>query len=107
MRADWSDDRRNSRAARHRKVLVDKSSARREALDEFKPDYVVVWGDDQYENFREEVVPPFCVLAYGDLDVPAFEVMNERGSSNVWGLPDDFEIVMHGDATNPNGWPMR
>jgi hypothetical protein len=98
MRADWSDDGGTAAAARHRKVLVDNLARCREALDEFKPDYVVVWGDDQYENFREEVVPPFCVLAYGDLDVPAFEVMNERGSSNVWGLPDDFEIAMHGDV---------
>jgi hypothetical protein len=98
MRADWSDDGGTAAAARHRKVLVDNLARCREALDEFKPDYVVVWGDDQYENFREEVVPPFCVLAYGDLDVAAFEVMNERGSSNVWGLPDDFEIVMHGDV---------
>lgn len=98
MRADWSDDGGTAAARRHRKVLVDNLARCREALDEFKPDYVVVWGDDQYENFREEVVPPFCVLAYGDLDVPAFEVMNERGSSNVWGLSDDFEIVMHGDV---------
>jgi len=27
------------------------------ALDEFAPDVVVVWGDDQYENFREEGHP--------------------------------------------------
>ena len=31
--------------------------------------------------------PPFCVLAYGDLEVPAFGVMNERGSPNAWGRP--------------------
>ena len=57
----------------------------------------MVWGDDQYENFREDVVPAFCVLAYDDLEVPAFEVMNERGSPNVWGRPDDFTITLHGD----------
>jgi hypothetical protein len=58
----------------------------------------VVWGDDQYENFREEVVPPFCVLAYDDVDVNPFEVMNRRGSPNAWGLPDDSTITLHGDA---------
>ncbi|MDT5348010.1 MAG: hypothetical protein QOH91_1297, partial [Mycobacterium sp.] len=57
-----------------------------------------VWGDDQYENFREEVIPPFCVLAYGDVNVNPFEVMTRRGSPNAWGLPDDTTITLHGDA---------
>ena len=70
----------------------------RDALDEFAPDVVVVWGDDQYENFREEVIPPFCVLAYGDVDVNPFELMTRRGSPNAWSLPDDTTITLHGDA---------
>ena len=69
----------------------------RDALDEFAPDVMVVWGDDQYENFREEVIPPFCVLAYGDVEVDPFEVMTNRGSPNAWGLPDDTTMTLHGD----------
>jgi hypothetical protein len=98
MRAEWGEDQGRASAAGHRARLLDGLRACRAALDEFAPDLVVVWGDDQYENFREEVVPPFCVLAYDDLRVPAFEVMNERGSPNAWGLPDDFEITLHGDV---------
>jgi hypothetical protein len=98
MRADWACDGGTAAAGQHRKVLRENLSRCREALDEFGPDLVVVWGDDQYENFREEVIPPFCVLAYGDLDVPAFEVMNERGSPNAWGKPDDMTFVLHNDA---------
>ncbi|MDV6294087.1 DODA-type extradiol aromatic ring-opening family dioxygenase [Rhodococcus aetherivorans] len=97
MRREWDDDGGTAAAAAHRAELVDHLARCRAALDEFEPDLVVVWGDDQYENFREEVVPPFCVLAYDDLEVPAFEVMNERGSPNAWGLPDDFTITLHGD----------
>ena len=85
-------------AAHHRKLLVENLSRCRDALDEFAPDVVVVWGDDQYENFREEVIPPFCVLAYDDVDVNPFEVMTRRGSPNAWGLPDDTTITLHGDA---------
>jgi hypothetical protein len=58
---------------------------------------LVVWGDDQYENFREEAVPPFCVLAYGQTEVCPFEVMNERGLPNVWGLPEDMTFTLRGD----------
>jgi hypothetical protein len=98
MRAEWGNDEGRSTASEHRAKLLDGLRRCRTALDEFQPDFVVVWGDDQYENFREEVIPPFCVLAYGDLEVSAFEVMNERGSPNVWGLPEDFSITLHGDA---------
>ncbi len=96
MRADWADD--VAAAGRHRAQLRANLTRVRAALDEFEPDLVVVWGDDQYENFREEVVPPFCVLAYGDLEVPAFEVMNERGSPNAWGRPADMTLTLHGDV---------
>ena len=23
-----------------------------------------MWGDDQYENFREDIIPPYCISAY-------------------------------------------
>jgi hypothetical protein len=99
MRDEWSDDGGTAAAGRHRQELRDHLARCRGALDRFAPDVVVVWGDDQYENFREEVVPPFCVLAYDDLEVHPFELMNERGSPNAWGLPDDRTIVLHGDGT--------
>ncbi len=99
MRAEWDDDNGVAAAALHRKRLVDSLARCRDALDEFAPDVVVVWGDDQYENFREEVIPPFCVLAYGDVEVDPFEVMTKRGSPNAWGLPEDTTMTLHGDAT--------
>lgn len=96
MREEWGDDQGVTAAAHHRKVLVDNLARCRQALDDFNPDVVVVWGDDQYENFREEVVPPFCVLAYGDVEAEPFELMTERGSPNAWGLPDDTTITLRG-----------
>ena len=98
MRGEWSDDGGAAAAAGHRATLVENLARCRRALDEFRPDVLVVWGDDQYENFREEVVPPFCVLAYGDLEVPAFEVTNERRIPNAWGLPDETTLVLRGDV---------
>lgn len=97
MRAEWGDDQGRTAAAGHRKALVENLARCREALDAFAPDVVVVWGDDQYENFREEVVPPFCVLAYDDLEVHPFSLMNERGSPNAWGMPDDMTFTLRGN----------
>jgi hypothetical protein len=98
MAAEWGDDGGTAAAAEHRKILCDDLRRCRAALDEFDPDVLVVWGDDQYENFREEVVPPFCVLAYPDVEVHPFEHMNEFGNPNAWGLPDDMTMTLHGDA---------
>lgn len=97
MRADWSDDQGRTAAAHHRRELRENLARCRTVLDEFAPDLVIVWGDDQYENFREEVVPPFCVLAYDDVQVNAFEFMNERGSPNAWGMPNDLTFTLHCD----------
>jgi hypothetical protein len=74
-------DRGTAAAAGHRKQLVEDLARTRRALDEFRPDVVLVWGDDRYENFREEVVPPFCVLAYGETEVDPFTLMFNRGAA--------------------------
>src|SRR6516165_1765896 len=50
MRAEWGDDRGVAAAAEHRARLLAGLRKCRAALDEFEPDVVVVWGDDQYEN---------------------------------------------------------
>src|SRR6266851_53820 len=57
MRAEWGSDEARSSAAAHRAELRAGFRALRAELDEFQPDVIVVWGDDQYENFREDLVP--------------------------------------------------
>jgi hypothetical protein len=98
MRSEWAGDGGTAAAAGHRKELREHLARCRAALDAFAPDVVLVWGDDQYENFREQVIPPFCVLAYGETEVDPFAVMNERGAPNAWGLPDDMTFTLRGDA---------
>ena len=94
---EWGTDQGLAAAAGHRAELRSGLDRCRAALDEFDPDVVVVWGDDQYENFREEVIPSFCVLAYGDTEVDAFGVLRKVGVPNAWGLADGFTFTMHGD----------
>jgi hypothetical protein len=97
MRSECGDDGGTAVAAEHRQRLRDGLTACRKALDDFRPDFVLVWGDDQYENFREEIIPPFCVLAYDETEVEPFAVMNERGAPNAWGLPEDMTFTLRGE----------
>jgi hypothetical protein len=78
MQAEWGSDEGASSAAVHREKLVAELRKVRSALDAFRPDFVLIWGDDQYENFKDDVVPPYCICAY-----PEFEF--GPPPNNVWG----------------------
>jgi hypothetical protein len=92
MRAEWGNDEGKSSAARHRETLVGWLGKTRAALDAFKPDFVLMWGDDQYENFKEDVVPPYCIAAYD-----RFKFATPPG--NVWGETDKvYDLPGHPKA---------
>ena len=86
MRNEWGDDEARTSAATHREALLAGFAASRAALEEFNPDVLLVWGDDQYENFREDIIPPYALLAYDDLDAHPWEKFRWP---NVWGEPKD------------------
>ncbi|MCW5744610.1 MAG: extradiol ring-cleavage dioxygenase [Alphaproteobacteria bacterium] len=89
MRAEWGNDEGTSSAARHRADLVGWMNKTRAALDAFNPDFVLIWGDDQYENFREDVVPPYCICAHD-----SFQFKSPPG--NIWGETDKtFDLPGH------------
>ena len=53
LREELGGDWGTSAAARAREVYRCHFAEARQALDDFKPDLIVMWGDDQYENFRD------------------------------------------------------
>lgn len=93
MRAEWGADGARASAAAHRAALLAGFRRCRAEIEAFAPDAVVVWGDDQYENFREGLVPPYGVLAYGDTENRPWEHFAWR---NVWGEPRDAVHVVKG-----------
>ena len=89
MRAEYGQDEGYASAVRLRQRMVAGFRRLRAELDEFNPDFVVIWGDDQYENFREDIIPPFCVLAYDDFHCQPFDGGNGTARRNVWQEPAD------------------
>ena len=100
MRAEWGNDEGAKGAAAHRAALVEQFRAVRKALDEFKPDVVLIWGDDQYENFKEDVIPPFTVCAYDDMDLYPWRHAQHSsmmdGKPNAWGEGSDMHYRLRG-----------
>ena len=88
-RLEYGEDEGLSASIKHRERLVQGFRQQRAALDAFNPDIVLIWGDDQYENFKEDIIPPFCVLAYDEVECRPFLNRNGSAKTNAWGEPGD------------------
>ncbi len=100
MRREWADDGGAAAASEHRTRLVAAFREVRQVLDDFSPDVLLIWGDDQYENFREDVIPPYAVLAYGDLLLYPWKMVQESsdmvGKANIWNEPPSTSFIVRG-----------
>lgn len=97
MQSEWADDRGTRAAAAHRARLVEGFRTVRRAIDSFKPDLMVIWGDDQFENFQDDLVPPFCVYAFDEVACMPFAVPGASDKSkNVWREPVDKKFPVRG-----------
>lgn len=94
MRAEWGDDEGITSHKEHRARLFKAFRKIREEIDAFRPDFIVIWGDDQYENFQEDIIPPFCVLAYDRVGFRPFQRLG--GKPNIWGEPEDKTFISPG-----------
>ena len=101
MRLEYGTDEGISSDNAQRARLIDGFRRIRAEIDSFNPDFILIWGDDQYENFREDIIPPFCVLAYEEVDCRPFEIdhleRDTEPSPNVWREPREavFKIKGH------------
>jgi len=97
MQREWSDDQGTAAAAEHRRRSLIALRTLRAALDAFEPDVVVIFGDDQYENFIEDVVPPFCLYITDRMESRPFATESDSFlRANIWGEPADKTFVHAG-----------
>jgi len=78
LKKELGEDRGKSYNAKHRENFAREARKLRARLDEFKPDLVIFWGDDQYENFKEDIIPAFCVQAYPDTELQPYHHRGDR-----------------------------
>lgn len=93
MRREWSDDEGAAHGMQHRDAIAGELRKVRLELDAFRPDVVVVWGDDQFENFRDDAVPAFCILGY---DAVEFTPWSQYPPVNYWGEPREKIFTLRG-----------
>ncbi len=99
MKAEWGEDEGTSFATKHRAAFVASVKKLRAAIEDFKPDAVIIFGDDQYENFKEDLITPYCVYIMPEFKMQPFRWnRGDKWVPNVWGEPREKEFVYPGAA---------
>ena len=93
-RVEFGEDEGVSAHAAHRERLLKSFRVMKEEIKAFNPDFILMFGDDQYENFKDDIIPPFCVMAYDEY--VSYPFKRPMPAGNVWGEPDDHPIKMQG-----------
>ena len=101
MRREWSNDNGAKAAFAHRERGFAANRKLRQALDDFAPDLVLIWGDDQYENFIEDIVPPFCCYILDRIESRPYafwDANNKEFANNIWEEAEDTLFVHRGHS---------
>jgi hypothetical protein len=98
MLEEWGNDEGVSAARVHEQRLLDGFRSMRKALDAFAPDLVLIWGDDQYENFRNDCVPAFCVYIFDELECRPYGGGRRpfQSTESAYGLPPETVLRVRG-----------
>ena len=104
MRQEWAEHQAGRAAPAHRDRAIEGFRAVRAALNSFNPDFILIWGDDQYENFREDGVAPFCVFALDAIDSHPFK---RTGAGNAWSEPAELSSIPSATALAAVMWRLR
>jgi Catalytic LigB subunit of aromatic ring-opening dioxygenase len=94
LRREWADDEGKAAGAAHQSAVEVEYRKITDALAAFDPDFIIVWGDDQYERFKENCVPTFCVIAADKFDIQPWEGQRK---ANLWGEDESYSMTLPGN----------
>ena len=105
MQAEWGSDAGAASGEAHEQRLLAGYERMRAELDAFRPDVVFIWGDDQYENYKRECVPPFCVGIFDSVACKPFGDGRRLFATEEtsWGAGPDDEFVLRGHRAAASG----
>jgi hypothetical protein len=93
MRHEWEEHRAGRAAPVHRLRSVEGFRAARAALAAFNPEFMMIFGDDQYENFREDGLAAFAVFALDEIESRPYV---RTGTAIAWSEPADTVVKTKG-----------
>lgn len=85
MQEEWGDDEGIAYAKKYQEILQPAYRKARAAIDEFNPDFVLIFGDDQYECLLEDLLLPFNVFAIDEVEGVMRGADTGGGSARILG----------------------
>jgi hypothetical protein len=73
------------------KRVVESFKALHDRLHEWGPDVLMIIGDDQTENFKEDNLPPFCL--YTGAEVDGYPFQRPAARVNLWGASPETRFT--------------
>lgn len=97
MQEEYSNEKALSEQHQERMIVAFRQV--RQTIDDFGPDAVIIFGDDQYENFKEDCIPPFCVHIRDRMESQPFlhGILGPGSENNVWREPADKTFFHRGE----------
>ena len=101
---EWSDDQGRKAASAHREALIAGFRAVRQELDRFRPDAVLIFNHESFENLKEDLLPAFCLYGAPSHRVDPNYVLAGKllGESEwdgtdteVWDVPGNTAVSRH------------
>jgi len=98
MLAEWGTDEGLAAAEEHRRRLLAGYKVLSDELNAFNPDLVVIWGDDQFENYKKDCVPAFAVGIFDEVISYPYGGGEQvfKTKENVWGLDPETPLTIRG-----------
>jgi hypothetical protein len=73
------------------KRVVESFKVLHDRLHEWNPDVLMIIGDDQAENFKEDNLPPFCL--YTGAEVDGYPFQRPAARVNLWGASPETKFT--------------
>jgi hypothetical protein len=104
MAEEWGADDGLGAAREHERRLLEGFRAMRRAIDDFAPDFVLIWGDDQFENFRADCIPAFCLYVFDELECRPYRGAKRpfQTDQSAYGVPIDTPVRFRGHRQAAN-----
>ena len=94
MQEEWGDDQGRSAGREAREYLVGQWRRLKAALDDFQPDFILVWSKDHLESLGRYAVPKYWIQAHEQVAIKPY---TQFGSpKNIFGEDPDKEVIVKG-----------
>lgn len=94
MRAQWGNDEGVTGAAAARAEQVEQYRKLRQVLDEFQPDFILIWSKDARESLKDFAIPQYWIQAHESVDFKPYTSLGRK--ENIFGEDGDKVVTLKG-----------